>query len=134
MSGVSDLWKNSKILPCIFLEPDPGLCPKAALLSLDCSSLVSASPPSFISNHLNLLFGTQERSWRLKPIPQNKKGLCAQEPRGAPLSFKTQVRISQQALAASEFLPWSGSSHLCDVGQTLFNYHASQFPLMQTPG
>ena len=34
-----------KILLCIFLEGEPGPCPKAALLSLDCSSMVSASPP-----------------------------------------------------------------------------------------
>ena len=33
------------ILLCIFLEEDPGPFPKAALLFLDCSSLVSASPP-----------------------------------------------------------------------------------------
>ena len=26
-------------------QEEPGPCPKAALLSLDCSSLVSASPP-----------------------------------------------------------------------------------------
>ena len=30
---------------CVFLEEEPGPCPKAALLFLDCSSLVSASPP-----------------------------------------------------------------------------------------
>ena len=39
------LQKGSKILLCVFLEEEPGPCPKAALLSLDCSSQVSASPP-----------------------------------------------------------------------------------------
>ena len=29
----------------IFLEEEPGRCPKAALLFLDCSSLVPAFPP-----------------------------------------------------------------------------------------
>ena len=38
------LQKNSKILLCIFLEEGPGPCPKAVLLSLDCSSPVSTSP------------------------------------------------------------------------------------------
>ena len=43
--GVLVLQKNSKILLCIFLEEEPGPCPKFALLFLDSSSLVSASPP-----------------------------------------------------------------------------------------
>ena len=43
--GVLVLQKGAKILSCIFLEEDPGPCPKAALLSLDGPSLVSASPP-----------------------------------------------------------------------------------------
>ena len=33
------------ILLCIFLEEEPGPCPMAALLFLDCSSFVSAFPP-----------------------------------------------------------------------------------------
>ena len=33
------------MLLCVSLEEEPGLCPKAALLFLDFSSLVSASPP-----------------------------------------------------------------------------------------
>ena len=37
--------KSSKIVLCAPLEAEPGPCPKAALLFLDCSSLVSASPP-----------------------------------------------------------------------------------------
>ena len=43
--------------------------PKAALLSLDWSSLVSASPP-FPAEHLfEPALGTQGRLWRLKLIP-----------------------------------------------------------------
>ena len=38
------LQRNKKILFHIFLEPEPGPCPKAALLFLDHSSLVSTSP------------------------------------------------------------------------------------------
>ena len=41
-------------------------CPRAALLSLDGSSLVSASPP-FPDEQLP--FGTQGRSWRLRLTP-----------------------------------------------------------------
>ena len=43
--GVSVWWKVAKTLLPIFLEEEPGLCPEAAVLSLDGSSLVSASPP-----------------------------------------------------------------------------------------
>ena len=50
MCGVLVLQKESKILLHVFLEEEAGPCPKAALLSLDCSSLVSASPPSLISH------------------------------------------------------------------------------------
>ena len=42
--GVS-LVKSSKILLCLSLEAEPGPCPKAEPLFLDCSSLISASPP-----------------------------------------------------------------------------------------
>ena len=45
LGGGLFLWNNSKILLYIFLEDEPGPTPKAALLFLDCSSLVSASPP-----------------------------------------------------------------------------------------
>ena len=39
------LTKRSKMLLCISLKSEPGSCHKAALLFLDSSSLVSASPP-----------------------------------------------------------------------------------------
>ena len=45
-----------------------GLCPIAALLLLDSSSLVPAFPHSLISCCLNLPFGTQVRSRRLNEI------------------------------------------------------------------
>ena len=63
--GVLVLQKRSKILSCIFLEKEAGPCPKAALLSLDCSSLVSASPgfPDW------QLLEPQGRSWSLKLTP-----------------------------------------------------------------
>ena len=44
--GVLVLQKHSKIVLCVFLEEEPGPCPKAALLFLDSSPLFSASPPS----------------------------------------------------------------------------------------
>ena len=66
--GVLVLQKNSKILLCIFLEEEPG-----PALSLHCG-LLTAPPwslhplPSLISNCMNLPFGTQGRSWRLRLI------------------------------------------------------------------
>ena len=39
------LQKSSKTVICVALEAKPGSCPKAALLFLHCSSLVSASLP-----------------------------------------------------------------------------------------
>jgi len=46
--------QNSKILLSIFLEEGPGPSPKAALLSLDSSSLISLHPlPSLVSNCLD---------------------------------------------------------------------------------
>ena len=43
--GVLVLQKSAKIFLCVSLEAEAGPCPKAALLFLDYSSLVSASPP-----------------------------------------------------------------------------------------
>ena len=43
--GVLVLQKSSVILLCASLEVEPGPCQKAALLFLDCSSLVFACPP-----------------------------------------------------------------------------------------
>ena len=73
--GVIVLQKNSKILSCIFLEKEPGPCPKAGRFFVLCLFLrccfLTAPPlrlhslPSLISNCLNLPFGAQRRSWRL---------------------------------------------------------------------
>ena len=85
------LQKSSKILLCVSLEAEPGPCPKAALLFLDCSSSSLHPLPSLISNHLNLPFGTQGKSQRLKPIPYKQEmgytGFCAQEPLRILLNF-----------------------------------------------
>ena len=60
VGGFSSTGRLKDVL-CIFLEEEPGPCPKPALLFLDFSSP--------IINSLNLPFGTQRRPWRLKLIP-----------------------------------------------------------------
>ena len=65
--GVFTLQRSSKM--SVSLEEDPGPCPKAALLFLDCSALVSASTPFPDWQCLNLPFGTQGGSWKLKLTP-----------------------------------------------------------------
>ena len=62
----------SSLIDWTELEAELGPCSKAALLFLDLSSLISASPPSLISNCLSLLFGTQAKWWRLKPVSYNE--------------------------------------------------------------
>ena len=65
--------------------------------------------PSLISNLLNLLFETQGRSWRLKPIPpkqdmgDSEKLVCPGASQG-PLSFIIKPRIAWQLV----FWEWSG--------------------------
>ena len=79
--GGSVVYKSERILLQIFLEKEPGPCPEVALFP-DCSSLVSASLLSWISDCLNLLFGTQGRSWRLNEAHfLIKQEICL----GAPL-------------------------------------------------
>ena len=62
------------------------ILPAKALFFLDCSLLSLHPLLSLINNCLNLLFGTQGRSWKLKPIPykqetgDTKRLLCS----GAP--------------------------------------------------
>lgn len=60
------LQNNSKIRVCIFFVEESGPCIKAALLLLDCSSLVHIPSPPQMSNDLNLPLGTRGRSRRLK--------------------------------------------------------------------
>ena len=56
--------KSSKILLCVSLEAEPVLCPKAALLFLGCSSLVSASLP-FPDKQLKDVHGPG--AWQVPP-------------------------------------------------------------------
>ena len=65
--------KISKIMSHVSLEAEPWTCPKSALLFLGCSFLVLHPLPSLISNYLNLPFGIQEGSWRLKSIPYKQE-------------------------------------------------------------
>ena len=51
----------------VSLEREPGSCPKAVLLSLDCSHFISASPP-FPEKQLNLGFGTSLASKSLQMV------------------------------------------------------------------
>lgn len=60
------------------------LAPSCTVVPLDCSSFVSHSLPSLISNCLNLPVGTQGRSaenseWRIRELRDTGR-LCAQEP------------------------------------------------------
>ena len=78
----------------ILLEEDPGPCPMTALLFLDCSSFVFASPPMPINTCWNLTFGAQGRSRRLNEtyFPQTRIGgterICALEGPITSCSFK----------------------------------------------
>ena len=65
--ALSSCRKTQRYILCVSLEEELGLCFIAALL-FDCFSFVSASPHFPISNCLNLPFGTQGRSRRLKPL------------------------------------------------------------------
>ena len=67
------VYKGTKTLFCVSCKVEPGPCPKASLLFLDCSSFVSTSLSSLISSCLDLPFGTQGRSWRLDSIPNKQE-------------------------------------------------------------
>ena len=85
--GLSSCRRNSKILFCISLEEEPGLCPKGALLFLTAPPLFLHCLPSPISNCLNLPFGNQGRSRRLSEAYLLETG-CRRAfvPRRAPQS------------------------------------------------
>ena len=78
----------------MFLEEKLGPCPKAAVLFLDYSSVVSVSLLFPDSNCLNLHFGIQGKSWRLKPIPLKQEMgdteslVCPGVPQGPQVSHK----------------------------------------------
>ena len=83
--GVFISIKSIKILLCVSLEVEPAPAPRLHNLILGCSSLVSTSFPSQISNYLSLPFGTQGRSWRLESVPLQRIGGTERLPRpGAP--------------------------------------------------
>ena len=80
MSGFHQCFPNKltvgeikDILLWIFHEEEPGTCFITTLLFLDCSFFVSAFPHFPISNCLNLCFGTQGRSRRLKPFSHKQE-------------------------------------------------------------
>ena len=84
MLGVLVLQKGSKILLCVFLKEEPGPCPKAVLLSLDCSSLVSASPPFLISRNSGKVVEAEAYSIKISNgghrkacVPRSPTGPCS---------------------------------------------------------
>ena len=99
--------------------------------------LLTAAPwslhplPSVISNCLNLLFGTQERSWRLKFILKKQemgdteKLVCPGAPQGPPCSISNAHEYSLQCLNSicslscyrtiSSCSLWSNVSFLANV-------------------
>ena len=86
---------SSKMV-CASLDEEPGPCPEAVLLFLDCSSLVSHLLPSLISNCLHLPVGTQGRSeaeWSIFPVIKevrgHRKALMPKSPHRALLNFRS---------------------------------------------
>ena len=64
------------------LKRNQDLAPSCTVVLLDCSSFVSHSLLSLISNCLNLPVGTRGRSWKLNEESENwgtQEGFCAQE-------------------------------------------------------
>ena len=62
------LQKSSKVCFSVFLEEEPGPAPRL-YYCLTASPWSQPPLPPLISNCLNLSFGAQGRSWRLKLIP-----------------------------------------------------------------
>ena len=82
--GALVLQKSSAIiLFYISPEKEPGPCPKATLLFLDCSSLVSTSPPSLLAEPP--LWRLSEASFLQTKNGGHGKAFCAQEPHRALL-------------------------------------------------
>ena len=100
------LQKSSKVGLCVSLEGEPGPFPQSAPLFLDCSPLSLHPLLCLISNCWNKPFGTQGRSWRLKPTPYKKegwgegtqKGFCSQEPQSVLLlvSMCSKIRVLKE--------------------------------------
>jgi len=90
--GILILQKNSKILLCIFLEEDPRPCPKAALLSLDCSSLsllLLSSLPWLTTKPALWNSGKvmEAEAYSVKVRNGEHRKACAQESQRTMLSF-----------------------------------------------
>ena len=92
----------------IFAPEEPGPCPKAALLFLDCPSLASPFPPALISNCLNLPFGTQGRSRRLNDayLLQTRNGdrerICTREGPSGSCSILRRQRRKEKEINTAE--------------------------------
>ena len=90
--GFQYLQNRSKILLCVSLDVESGLCSKAAL---DCFSLVSHPLPSLVKSLFNPSIRTQEMSWKLNEgcFLQSKKWEssrpCTQEPHRALHGIRT---------------------------------------------
>ena len=120
--GPQFLQKNSKILLCAFVEEEEGPCFISEVLFLDCSSLFPYSFPSLINGYLNLPFGTQGRSKRLKerlsPSPRNRGYGKALQLRG-PHSVLFHLSILKLHLCTFSQLPdkkrWSGLIQWCRI-------------------
>ena len=96
--GILVLQKGSKILLCIFLEKEPDPGPK--LHYCFCSSPVSATLPSLISNCLNLPFGTQGKVleaevYSLKIRYGGHRKACVPRSPTGPCSVSSSAESSQ---------------------------------------
>ena len=95
------LQRNSKILLCIFLEEEPGPCPKSALLFLDRSSLVSAFPPFPDYQLFELALWNSGKVMEVEAYSLNMKNqghrkTCSQESHIVLLSFSLRSSASIQ--------------------------------------
>ena len=111
------------ILLCVFLEREPGSCPKAVLLFLDCSSLVFASP-SFPDQQLSEPVPRNSGKVMVAergPFPKNKKwgtqkSVCAHEPHRAMSGFyMTLVESVSTPVKLSAFLYPKSTMTVCSV-------------------
>ena len=112
--GVSSV-KSTKILLRISLEAETGSCPRLHYCFLAAPPPFSLHPPpprphprpSLINNCSHLLFGTQERLWRLKSVPY-KQGMRysenTQESHRVLLSFTNKDSFNSSFLIFMTFL------------------------------
>ena len=93
------LEKSSKILLCIFLEEEPGPCPKAALLFLDCFSSLHFCIPSlpWLATAWTCPLELREGHGGWNSFPKNKKwgiqkDLCPEASQG-PAWFQSLLEV-----------------------------------------